>query len=65
MVAMRPLLRSNAPSPGFSQNESWGIPSPGDWATMYDDIERLYVRERRKLRYVMQFVETKYRFKVT
>ena len=34
--------------------------SDADWAPFYSEIERLYVRERRKLRYVMNFMETEY-----
>jgi hypothetical protein len=64
-LAMRPLVCSTAHLPTSSHSEPWGVPNAGDWATMYDDIERLYIRERRKLRYVMRFVETKYHLKAT
>jgi hypothetical protein len=36
-----------------------------EWAALYSDIERLYVRERRKLRYVMQYMESEHGFKAT
>jgi len=36
-----------------------------EWAALYPDIERLYVRERRKLRYVMQYMESEHSFKAT
>lgn len=39
--------------------------SDQEWAAMYPDIERLYVRERRKLRYIIQFMEKEHRFKAT
>lgn len=41
------------------------VPTSRDWDALYPEIQRLYVRERRKLRYVMQYVETKYGFKAT
>ena len=67
MVAMRPLVSSNVrpPSPSPSEPGPGAVPGPTDWAVLYDDIERLYVRERRKLRYVMRFVEAKYHLKAT
>lgn len=36
-----------------------------EWKAAYSEIERLYVRERRKLRYVMQYMEQGYGFKAT
>jgi hypothetical protein len=36
-----------------------------EWAALYPDIELLYVRERRKLRYVMQYMESDHGFKAT
>lgn len=36
-----------------------------EWAAMYSEIERLYVRERWKLRYVIQHMEREYDFKAT
>jgi hypothetical protein len=36
-----------------------------EWAALYPDLERLYVRERRKLRYVMQYMESEHSFKAT
>jgi hypothetical protein len=36
-----------------------------EWAAQYPDIERLYIRERRKLRYVMQYMEREHSFKAT
>ena len=41
------------------------VPTNSDWATLYSEIERLYVRERRKLRYVMRYMDTTYGFKAT
>jgi Clr5 domain len=36
-----------------------------EWTALYPNIERLYVRERRKLRYVMQYMESEHSFKAT
>ncbi len=49
----------------------WTLPAPqpvptySDWETLHSEIERLYVRERRKLRYVIRYMEVKYGFKAT
>ncbi|CAK7212613.1 hypothetical protein SCUCBS95973_001523 [Sporothrix curviconia] len=39
--------------------------SDAEWTAAYPEIERLYVRERRKLRHVMQYMESRHRFKAT
>ena len=49
--------------PVMSQSQK--VPTPKDWADRYAEIERLYVHERRKLRFVMQYMEQKYVFKAT
>jgi hypothetical protein len=36
-----------------------------EWAALFPEIERLYIRERRKLRYVMQLMESEHGFKAT
>lgn len=41
------------------------VPASDDWATLYPEIERLYVRERRKLRYIVQYMEKQHGFKAT
>jgi Clr5 domain len=41
------------------------MPTNDDWTALQPEIENLYVRERRKLRYIMQYMETKYGFKAT
>jgi hypothetical protein len=41
------------------------VPTHSQWAAMYTEIERLYVRERRKLRYIMQYMEREHGFKAT
>ncbi len=41
------------------------LPTHDEWAAMYYEIERLYVRERRKLRYIMQYMEREHGFKAT
>lgn len=73
---MAPLPRL-APRPkGDDQQEDEGpikTPRPqsvlthseSEWAALYPEIERLYVHERRKLRYIMQLMETRHGFKAT
>ncbi|CAM1504944.1 Fc.00g025350.m01.CDS01 [Cosmosporella sp. VM-42] len=39
--------------------------SDAEWTALYPTIERLYVRERRKLRYVMQYLESEHGFRAT
>lgn len=39
--------------------------SDTEWAARYLEIERLYVRERRKLRYIVEFMEQEHNFKAT
>lgn len=36
-----------------------------EWTAMYPHIRRMYVQERRKLRYLMQHMEEKHGFKAT
>jgi hypothetical protein len=36
-----------------------------EWTAVYPEIERLYVLQRRKLRYVMQYMESEHGFKAT
>jgi hypothetical protein len=36
-----------------------------EWAALYPEMERLYVRERRKLRYVMQCMASEHDFNAT
>ena len=39
--------------------------SDAEWTAAYSEIERLYVRERRKLRHVMQSMEREHNFSAT
>lgn len=41
------------------------VPTPEEWEESYSEIERLYIRERRKLRHVMQYMEEVHGFKAT
>ena len=41
------------------------VPTHIEWAAFYPEIERLYVHERRKLRYVMQYMEREHGLKAT
>ena len=36
-----------------------------EWVARYSEIERLYINERRKLRYVMQYMEREHGFRAT
>ncbi|EPE32440.1 hypothetical protein GLAREA_07573 [Glarea lozoyensis ATCC 20868] len=61
-----------APRPGgepvtliVSRPHSAQVYDESEWATAYPEIERLYIRERRKLRYIIQFMEKKHGFKAT
>ena len=61
---------SIAPSDGLTRTlpampQPQKVPTPKDWAMRYNEIEHLYVRERRKLRYIMQYMEREYGFKAT
>ena len=63
----RPLL---APRPGgavasVTPPEPAATHSDSEWAAMYPEIQRLYVGERRKLRYVMQYMEREHSFRAT
>ncbi len=39
--------------------------SDAAWAAAYPEIERLYVRQRRTLRHVMQYMEREHNFSAT
>ncbi|KAI8630636.1 hypothetical protein F5Y19DRAFT_483964 [Xylariaceae sp. FL1651] len=41
------------------------IHTDSEWLAIYPEIERMYVRERRKLRYIMHFIEREHNFKAT
>lgn len=36
-----------------------------EWTAVYPIIERLYMKDRRKLRHIMQIMEEKYNFKAS
>lgn len=46
------------PLPPVMYNES-------QWAAVYPEIEKLYIHQRRKLRYVMQYMEKEHGFRAT
>ena len=59
-----------APRPGVEKPAVGKIDLPihhsdKEWDAVYVHIERLYVHERRKLRHVMETMETEYNFKAT
>ena len=40
-------------------------PTQEAWSTVHAEIERLYVRERRKLQYIMQYMKKEHGFDAT
>ena len=52
-------------SVGTPRKTSTGQRTEEEWAVVYPHIERMYVRERRKLRYVMNKMEEHYNFHAT
>lgn len=64
MLAPQPggLVASIAPKP---QPKSTLTHSDLEWEAWSPEIERLYVRERRKLRYVMRYTESEHGFNAT
>ncbi|CAO2649652.1 Nn.00g070370.m01.CDS01 [Neocucurbitaria sp. VM-36] len=67
----RPEFPVLAPRPAWSGASIASTPPPilthsdSEWAAAYPDIERLYVRERRKLRFVMQYMASEHGFQAT
>lgn len=71
------LMHSRITIPILAPRPSWPVAfiaqklqpvmthSDSEWVALYPEIERLYVRERRKLRYVMQYMESEHGFKAT
>lgn len=63
-----PLL---APRPGWSGTHVTPRPQlvlthcESEWAALRPQIERMYIQERRKLRYLMQKMESEHGFKAT
>lgn len=41
------------------------IHSEAEWAALHAEIERLYIGERRKLRYIMELMEKKHGFRAS
>ena len=41
------------------------VPTQEEWVARYRTIERLYVQERRRLRFVMSYMESEHGFKAT
>mgnify|MGYP004716886111 CR=1 FL=1 len=61
-LAVRPATRVT------TSHKATNLPvhhSDNEWEAVYPIIERLYVRERRKLRHVMEIMEEKHNFKAT
>ncbi|CAK7200206.1 hypothetical protein SEUCBS139899_002897 [Sporothrix eucalyptigena] len=70
LLAPRPAGGRSVPSPAVSLLALSSDPNclthnDAEWTAAYPEIERLYVRERRKLRHVMQYMESKHNFKAT
>jgi hypothetical protein len=54
------------PDRGFGRSRPPSIvPSPESWTSLRPEIERLYLRERRRLRHVRQYMEEMYGFRAT
>lgn len=66
-IAMGPLPLPLAPRIVFKQSPyvpaPQVLPTQDEWESFHPELQRLYVRERRKLRYVMLYMERKYGFK--
>ncbi|ETN39477.1 uncharacterized protein HMPREF1541_05701 [Cyphellophora europaea CBS 101466] len=61
-----PTLMPRSTRPGVPMvPEPQRVPTHIEWAAFYPEIERLYVHERRKLRYVMQYMEREHGLKAT
>ncbi|CAK7233492.1 hypothetical protein SBRCBS47491_008628 [Sporothrix bragantina] len=74
VLAPRPAGLAGAATAPLSSSLSLSLPlassdclthSDAEWTAVYPEIERLYVRERRKLRHVMQYMENRHNFKAT
>ncbi|KAH8674200.1 hypothetical protein BX600DRAFT_457190 [Xylariales sp. PMI_506] len=65
-LAPRPVASSPvAASAGSPGTETVMHTGEEDWAAAYPHIERMYMRERRKLRYVMKRMEEQYNFRAS
>ncbi|KAF4977924.1 hypothetical protein FZEAL_5629 [Fusarium zealandicum] len=65
LAPLAPHLKARTVAPSKRKP---GLPvhhSDKEWAAVYPHIERMYVRERRKLKYVMVMMEEEYSFKAT
>lgn len=68
VLAPRPVSASsnNAVRAAASQRPAVAeYHTAAEWAVMYPHIQRMYVQERHKLRYVMRHMEEKYGFRAT
>jgi hypothetical protein len=66
MASNTPLAAKPAPKSTPLKKPSLSIHhSEEEWEAVRPVIERLYTRERRKLRYVMEIMEEKHNFKAT
>ncbi|KAK5053800.1 hypothetical protein LTR84_001762 [Exophiala bonariae] len=69
MIAKPPKLPSLIPWPSYPTANvavaPYSAPTQDEWMAVYPEIERLYIRERRKLRYIMQYMEKTHGFKAT
>ncbi|KAK3046156.1 hypothetical protein LTR09_012340 [Extremus antarcticus] len=64
MTLPRLVSRTSGPAVAIVP-EPQRLPTPDDWAARYFEIERLYVYERRKLRFIMQYMAREHNFKAT
>ena len=59
-LVARPRMRVVPTEPELQR-----MPTQEDWANNHAEIERLYVRDRRKLRFIMRHMEREHGFKAT
>lgn len=68
VLAPRPVPTSSNNAARVTASQRSAVPeyhTAAEWAAMYPYIQRMYVQERRKLRYVMRHMEEKYGFRAT
>lgn len=62
ILAPRPRDAATFVTPEPRQKLMYSEP---EWAAVYPEIKRLYIYDRRKLRYIMQYMEREHGFKAT
>ena len=68
VLACKPVASGHQVQTGLATAVRKPKPKPhteAEWAAVYPHIQRLYMHERRKLRYVMAHMKEKYSFQAT